>query len=64
MRSSSLAQPPLGQPGLAAGHRDDLVAGGAQPGGGAAQQRRARGAVAQRRVVERALGGIDRGGHV
>ena len=58
------AQPGLGQPGLAARHGDDLVGGGAQAGGGTAQQRRARVAVAQRGIVERALGGVDRRGDV
>ena len=58
------AQASLRQPGLAPGHRDDLVAGGAQPGGRAAQQRGARVAVAQGGIVERALGGRDRGGDV
>ena len=58
------AQPPLGQPALARRRCRRLVAGGAQPRGGAAQERRAGVAVAQRRIVERALGGVDRGGHV
>jgi hypothetical protein len=57
-------QPRLRQPGLAAGDGDDLVAGGAQSPGGGAQQRGASAAVAQRWIVERALGGVDRGGDV
>ena len=58
------AQPALGKAGLAPGHRDDLVAGGAQPCCGAAQQRGAGRAVTQRRIVERTPGGVDGGRHV
>ena len=64
MRSSSPRRRPSGSPVSRPASVDDLVARGAQPCGGAAQERRAGGAVAQRRIVERALGRLDGGGDV
>ena len=54
------AQARLGEPGLGAGHRHDLVARGAQPRGGAAEQLDAPPGLAQAWIVERLGSGLDR----
>ena len=61
MRSSSPRSRASGSPVSAPATSTISSPRRAQARGGAAQQRRAGGAIAQRGVVERALGGVDRG---